>query len=214
MVSRSTIGSASPARCRRPPASRRSTAGATLRPAPPSSSSSARSSASRSSASVAPPGSAARNRPSGFSTRPICSSVPGRSLTQCRLKQDSTRSKRPAANGSSSSSAATLQALRPARHRGREVGLDQRADRRPRAERPGELPGVAAELEREREAAPHVGHALDQPRGHLADQEIDAGQPGRRALAPAPQQPPVEDLRLGRLSGVAHLPYMVRSPSG
>ena len=101
-----------------------------------------------------------------------------------------------------------------AQHGGGEVGLDQRADRALRAERRGELPAVAAKLEREREVAPHVGHALDQPTGHLADQEIDAGQSGCRALAPATQQPPVEDLRCGRLSGVAHLPYMVRPPPG
>ena len=82
-VSASTTGSAKRARCSSAPRSRTSANGATRGLAPPSSSSSAASSAVRSSISVLPPSRAARNSPSGFKARRICTSVPGRSLTRC-----------------------------------------------------------------------------------------------------------------------------------
>ena len=70
---------------------------------------------------------------------------------------------------------------------------------------------MAAELEREREAPPHVGDALGHALRDLADQEVDAGQARGRALAPDAQHAPVEDRGSGALALVAHLPYMVRA---
>ena len=71
MVSRSTTGSAKPARCRSAPASCTSAKGETRGPAPPSASSSAVRSVSRNSARVRPPSMAAMKSPSGRSARAI-----------------------------------------------------------------------------------------------------------------------------------------------
>src|SRR5205807_2316885 len=78
---------------------------------PPSRSSSAACQASRNSARVPKPSMAARNKPSGFRQRLAWISVPGRSLTQCSDSTLSTASKLSAANGSSSSSAASRSPL-------------------------------------------------------------------------------------------------------
>ena len=95
--------------------------------------------------------------------------MPGRSLTQCRLRQDSTRSKRSLAERQQLLVGDQAQARRALRHREREVGLDQALDRRAGAECLGQLAGVAAELERQREAPADVGQTLGQaaapPRG-------------------------------------------------
>ena len=131
------VAHASPGR-RRPPAGRsrraaagrrrrtRRRSGATRRPAPPDSSASAATSAWRSSVRVAPPNTAAMNSPSGFSARRIWISVPGRSLTQCRARLETTRSRLSGANGSASSSTWTRRPPRPA-SMAPEVGLDQPA---------------------------------------------------------------------------------------
>ena len=82
-------------------------------------------------------------------------------------------------------------------HGAGEVGLDQAPDRRPGAERRRQLPGMAAELERQREPPPDVGQTFRQARSHLADQEVDRRQLRRRPLAPPSQQRPIEDRRAG-----------------
>ena len=69
--------------------------------------------ASRNSVRLSPPIIAASNRPSGLSARRIWISVPGRSLTNCSAKADTTRSSEPSAKGSASSSAATRGAKFP-----------------------------------------------------------------------------------------------------
>ena len=73
---------------------------------------------------------------------------------------------------------------------------------------------MAAELERQGKAPPHVGHALRQPERDLAHQEVDPGEVRRRALAPPAQQAAIEDRRSGALFNPAHGPYMGRSSSG
>ena len=74
---------------------------------PPSTSASAAAKAWRSSVNVSPPASAASKSPSGLSARRIWMSVPGRSLTNCRARPDTTRSSEASRNGRASSSAAT-----------------------------------------------------------------------------------------------------------
>src|SRR6185437_15203086 len=107
MRSLSTTGSAKPARCNNAPKSRMSAKGAMRGEIPPSRSLSAAANASRNSASVSPPARAARNNPSGLRARRICTSAPGRSLTNCSASADTTRSSAPSANGRISSSTAT-----------------------------------------------------------------------------------------------------------
>ena len=84
---------------------RTSAKGATRGEAPPSTSASAAANAWRNSASVSPPTKAARNRPSGLSARRICTSAPGRSLTNCSASPVTTRSREASRNGNRSSSA-------------------------------------------------------------------------------------------------------------
>ena len=105
--------------------SRTSAKGATRGEAPPLISASAASQASRSSCIVAPPSSEASSSPSGFKARRICTSAPGRSLTSCSDRPETTRSREASAKGSASSSATTRQpgcaepAARPSRRRRR-----------------------------------------------------------------------------------------------
>ena len=89
----STTGSANPARCNRAPASATSATGEVCGLVPPVVSASASRNARRNSINVSPPSIAARNRPSGFKARRICTSAPGRSLTQCSARPDRTRSR-------------------------------------------------------------------------------------------------------------------------
>ena len=72
--------------------------------APPRTSDSAADSAARNSVRVLPPRRQHSSSPSGFSDRRACTSAPGRSLTDWSDRQDTTRSKLPAAKGWRSSS--------------------------------------------------------------------------------------------------------------
>lgn len=110
MRSTSVTGSASPARCNRPPSVLTSTKGDTRGEIPPSISLSAEASASRSSVRVSPPIIAASSSPSGFKRRLICASTPGRSLSQCIERSEITRSYCPGSPLTDSAAPSTLRA--------------------------------------------------------------------------------------------------------
>ena len=157
-------GSAKPPRCNSPPRSRTSANGATRGEAPPSISLSAAANDCRNSVSVAPPTSAATNKPSGLSTRRICTSVPGRSLTNCSDSAETTRSKAAAPNGSASSSATTKPVAAAAFRRAQHAPL--------RRHRPTERPLASR-------AARHPA-CRDRARGRSAAHRSPAARRGRR----------------------------------
>ena len=132
MRSISVTGSAKPARCNSAPRSRRSANGATRGEAPPSISLSAAAKDCRSSVSVSPPISAARNNPSGLSARRICTSTPGRSLTNCNASAETTRSNAASRNGSASSSADNSGRRRACLRRRHRIGAPRSSPTEPR----------------------------------------------------------------------------------
>ena len=166
IVSLSATGKAKPARCSRPAASRRSAKGETRGLKPPSISLSAAPRAWRSCQSVPPPSIAPRNSPSGFRMRRDLDQRAGQVVhpmqAPWRSAPDRSRRARTAAPPRRRPAAGPCAALREAEA---EVGADQRSRRvvdGPR-ERAGDLVAMAAEIERQREGAAHVGEPLDQP---------------------------------------------------
>ncbi len=135
-----------------------------------------------------------RKRPSGFSARCAWISAPGRSLTQCSDRFESTRSKRSSPKGRASSSATRQGRARRRRGRGaRQLGLHQRLDPAARSKRLGQKPRARAEIECQRKPPRHVAQPVGEPVRDLAEQEVVLGQNGRPAIAMRPHQPSIED---------------------
>ena len=137
-----------------------------------------------------------RNSPSGLSAWRICSSAPGRSLTQCRLSRLRTRSKLSGAKGRASSSATTTdRAMAPPRPRGAlghdegGIAADQPLDAAAPRQDLGQQPAAAAEIEGQGESGAGYRAA-----GRPAARPLRAGgshgrrAPARRAVPPPAQQ--------------------------
>mmetsp|Transcript_13636 Transcript_13636/g.43553 ORF Transcript_13636/g.43553 Transcript_13636/m.43553 type:complete len:250 (-) Transcript_13636:177-926(-) len=101
----STVGSANPAPCSKPPTSGTCAKGDTWGAMPPRRSCSARTKELRSSLSVSPPSIAPRNTPSGLSAARTLANTDGRSFTQCSDRLLITRSNVSAGSSTASSSA-------------------------------------------------------------------------------------------------------------
>ena len=83
-------------------------------------------------------------------------------------------------------------------HRRRKVGLNHVTDLRPR-QASRDLAGVTAEDQGRTEGASDISETLDDTLGHLVDEKVKVGEPGRRPVSTPSQQPAVEDF--GRLVG-------------